>query len=58
MGKELSSNNLRIAKEQQIINELRYTKVELKNVSKVKRKKDSIKFQRDQKILFKKLEGA
>ena len=58
MGKELSSNNLRIAKEQQIINKLRYTKVELKNVSKVKRKKDSIKFQRDQKILFKKLEGA
>ena len=38
MGKELSSNNLRIVKEQQIINKLRYTKVELKKYQKVKEK--------------------
>ena len=57
MDKELTSNNLRIAKEQWI-DKLRYKKVKLeKCIEKRKRKKDNIKFQRDQKGFFKTLEG-
>ena len=44
MGKELTSNNLKIAKKQWI-DRLRYKKVKLENfVEKIKRKQDSIKF--------------
>ena len=57
MDKELTSNNLRIAKEQWI-DKLRYKKVKLeKCIEKRKRKQDNIKFQRDQKGFFKTLEG-
>ena len=57
MGKELTSNNLRTAKEQWI-DKLRYKNVKLeKYIEKRKRKQESIKFQRDQKGLSKTLEG-
>ena len=52
MVKELISNNLKIAKKQWI-DKLRCKKVKLENfVEKIKRKQDSIKFQRDQKDFF------
>ena len=58
MGKELTSNNLRIAKERWI-DKLTYKKVKLeKCIEKRKRKQDNIKFQRDQKGFFKTLEGG
>ena len=58
MDKGLTSNNLRIAKEQWI-DKLRYKKVKLeKCIEKRKRKQDNIKFQRDQKGFFKTPEGG
>ena len=57
MGKELTSNKLKIAKEQWV-DKLRYKKVKLeKCIEKRKRKQDNIKFQREQKGFFKTLEG-
>ena len=57
MGKELTSNNLKIAKEQWI-DKFRYKKVKLeKCIEKRKRKQDNIKFQRDQIGFFKTFEG-
>ena len=54
-GKELNSNNLKIAKEQWIVKQ-RYKKVKLENcIDKRKRRQDNIKFQRDQKGFFKTL---
>ena len=53
IGKELTSHNLKIKKEQWI-DKFRYKKVKLE---KRKRKQDNIKFQRDQKAFFKILEG-
>ena len=57
-GKELNSNNLKIAKEQWIVKQ-RYKKVKLENcIDKRKRRQDNIKFQRDQKGFFKTLVGG
>ena len=53
MGKELTSNNLKIGKELWI-DKLRCRKVKLeKHIEKRKRKQDIIKFQRDQKTFSK-----
>ena len=53
MGEELTSNNLKIAKDQWI-DKLRYRKVKLKKcIEKGKRKQENITFQRNQKRLGK-----
>ena len=63
MGKERTSNSLRIGKEQWfhnkwIQNKLIYKKVKLEEcIEKRKRKQDNIKFHRDQADFFKTLEG-
>lgn len=57
LGKELTSNNLRIVKEQWIY-KLIYKKVKLeKCIEKRKRKQDNFKSHRDQTGIFKPLEG-
>ena len=56
-GKELISNDLRIAKEQ-CTDKVRYKKVKLdKYIKNRKRQGDNIKTHRDQKLFFKTLEG-
>ena len=53
MGEELTSNNLKIAKDQWI-DKLRYRKIKLKKcIEKGKRKQENITFQRNQKRLGK-----
>ena len=57
-GKEVTPNNLKMAKEQWL-DKLRYKKIKLvKFIEKHNRKKDNIMFQKDQKSFFRTMENV